>query len=82
MTISDLKLEIFRRIDALEKNRLEELHGVLLNYLNNSSDTSEWDKLPALQKNGILEAIDEINQGNGIPHENIIAKYRSEYLNG
>jgi len=81
MTISDLKLEIFRHIDSLEKNRLEEFRGVLLNYLNTKSDSSEWDKLKEYQKTGILEAIDEINHGNGISHEKIMAKFRARFLN-
>ncbi len=34
MTVSDLKLKIFRQVDSLGKNRLEELSGVLTNFLN------------------------------------------------
>jgi hypothetical protein len=34
MTVSDLKLKLFRQIDSLEKDRLEELYGFLINYIN------------------------------------------------
>ena len=45
MTASDLKLRIFRQIDALEQNKLEELYGVLLNYLNSQKDVADWEML-------------------------------------
>ena len=45
MTGSDLKLKIFRQIDSLERNRLEELYGVLLIFLNEKRDISDWERL-------------------------------------
>ena len=45
MTVSDLKLKIFRQIDSLEKSRLEEFYGLLMNYVNGKKDISDWDKL-------------------------------------
>ena len=52
MTVSDLKLKIFRQIDSLEKNRLEEFYGLLLNYINGKKDISDWEKLTPAQKQG------------------------------
>ena len=52
MTVSDLKLKIFRQIDSLEKNRLEELYGVLTNFMNGQKDTNEKYQL-TLRKIGI-----------------------------
>lgn len=79
MTLSDLKLKIFRQIDALEKNRLEELQGVLVNFINGKKDLDDWQKLTEEQQQGITDAIDEIDSGKGIPHhkvlENILRKY-------
>ena len=80
MTVSDLKLKIFRQIDSLEKNRLEELYGVLINYLNGQQDISDWDKLTKEQKQGIFDAIEEIESGKGIPNEKVMAKIRKKYL--
>jgi len=82
MTTSDLKLKIFRQIDSLEKSRLEELYGILLNYLNEQRDVSDWDGLTGAQKQGIVDAVEEIESGKGIPHENVIAKIREKYSNG
>jgi len=81
MTVSDLKLKIFRQIDSLEKNRLEELYGVLINYINGQKDDSDWNKLTEEQKQGIYDAIEEIESGKGIPNEAVISKVRRKYRN-
>ena len=79
MTVSDLKLKIFRQIDSLEKNRLEEFYGLLLNYINGKKDISDWDKLTLAQKQGLMDAIDQLNSGKGIPHVDVIDKLRKKY---
>jgi len=80
MTVAELKLKIFRQIDSLEKNRLEELYGVLKNFINGKKDIGDWEKLTEEQKQGIIDAIDEIDSGKGIPHEKVMAKIRKNYL--
>jgi hypothetical protein len=79
MTVSDLKLRIFREIDALEKNRLEEFYGLLMNYINGQKDISDWDKLSTNQKKGIFDAIDQIDSGKGIPNDTVLDKFRKKY---
>ena len=79
MTVSDLKLRIFREIDSLEKNRLEEFYGLLMNYINGQKDISDWDKLSSNQQKGILDAIDQIDSGKGIPNNTVIDKFRKKY---
>jgi hypothetical protein len=81
MTVSDLKLKIFRQIDSLEKSRLEEFYGLLLNYVNGKKDVSDWEKLSDAQKIGILNAIDEIDSQKGVTHKVVIDKFRKRYLN-
>ena len=81
MTVSDLKLRIFRQIDSLEKSNLEEFYGVLLNYINGQKDISDWDKLSANQKQGILDAIDQVESGKGIPNKVVLDKFRKKYSN-
>ena len=80
MTVSDLKLRIFRQIDSLERNKLEEFYGILLNYINGQKDISDWDKLSANQKKGILDAVDEIESGKGIPNKTVLNKFRKKYI--
>jgi hypothetical protein len=79
MTVADLKLKIFREVDSLEKSRLEELYGVIINFLNGQKDIGDWDKLTEEQKRGIGEAIDEIDKGAGVSHEKLMAKMRKKF---
>jgi len=79
MTVSDLKLKLFRQIDNLEENKLEEVYGLLINYINGQKDVSEWEKLSENQKNGILNAIDEIESGKSIPNKIVLEKFRKKY---
>jgi hypothetical protein len=82
MTASDLKLKIFRQIDSLEGKRLEELYGVLLNFINDKKDVSDWNSLSDEQKQGIYNAIEEIDAEKGIPNAKIISKIRNKFSNG
>ena len=79
MTVSDLKLRLFRQIDTLEKSKLEEIYGVLINYINGQKDINEWEKLSDNQKHGILNAVKEIESGKGIPNKVILDKFRKKY---
>jgi len=79
MTVSDLKLKIFRQIDSLEKNRLEEFYGLLLNYVNSKKDISDWERLTPLQKQGLMDAIDQMDSGKEISHNDVIDKLRKKY---
>ena len=81
MTISDLKLKIFRQIDSLEKSRLEEFYGLMMNYLNSKRDLNDWEKLSKAQKKGIFDAIDEIESGKGEANKAILGKFRKKYSN-
>ena len=71
--ISELKLKIFRQVETLKKSKLEEFCGVLINFLNNKNEPDGWVLLPDEQKSGIHEAIIEIEEGEGIPNNSIVA---------
>jgi hypothetical protein len=79
MTTSELKLQLFRQIDSLEKSKLEEVYGVVNNYLNGQKEISDWDKLSDNQKHGILQAIEEIAEGKGIQNKAVLDKFRNKY---
>jgi hypothetical protein len=81
MTVSDLKLKIFRQIDSLEKSRLEEFYGLLMNYVNGKKDIYDWDKLSDTQKQGILDAIDELDSKKGVSNKVVIDRFRKKYSN-
>ena len=79
MTTSDIKLRISRQIDSLEKSKLEELYGVVVNFINGQKELTDWDSLTETQKGGIFEAIEELETGKGISHQAIIKKYRKKH---
>ncbi len=81
MTTSELKIKIFRQIDTLEKSKLENLYGALINYFNGEKDITEWDKLSENQKQGLFDAMDEIDAGKKVLSKIVIDKFRKKYSN-
>jgi hypothetical protein len=79
MTVADLKLKIFREVDSLQKSRLEEVYGMLTNYLRGHKDIDDWGQMTEEQKQGIFEAIEDIDKGKGIPHNKVMANIREKY---
>ncbi len=80
MTVAELKLKIFRQVDSLEDNRVEELYGLFLNFINGQKDLKDWEKLTKEQQKGIDDAIEEIESGKGIPHEVVMTTIRNRFL--
>ncbi len=81
MNAAELKLEIFRQVDRLDKSNLEAIYGILMNYINNQYDISEWNSLSDEQQKGIYTAIDELENGRHILNEDVIEKYKKRYSN-
>lgn len=79
MTVSDLKLRLFRQIDTLDKSKPEEIYGVLINFINGQKDISEWEKLSGNQKKRILDTIEELEAGKGNPNKVVLDKFRKKY---
>jgi len=80
MSTSELKLKLFREIDTLEKSKLEQIYGLVLNFINNDNDdTEEWNTLTTTQQKGLLDAIKEMNSSEGIEHKKVMAKYKNKY---
>ena len=78
MDASELKLRIIK-INSLETGKLKEVYGYLQNIIQGEKDLQEWESLSPAQKKGIKEAMDEIDTGKGILHEEVILKYRNKY---
>ena len=80
MNVAEIKLSLFEKIDSLEQNKLKEIYGILVNYINgNIGVEEEWDLLSKNQKNGIFDAIEEIDSGRTLSHDNMISKFRDKY---
>ena len=81
MNIAELKLDLFRKIDSLEKSRLEEAYGILLNYINPKNDYKEWDNLTNTQRDAILFGLKELDEGLGRKNEDVLKDSRNKYPN-
>ncbi len=79
MSIEEIKLQIFRQVDALDAAKLKEFYGIMLNYINSKKDTDEWIGVTSSEKQGIMDAIGELNDGKGIPHEQVIQRLKKKY---
>jgi hypothetical protein len=80
MSTEELKLQIFRQVDTLDRSKLKEFYGVMLNYLNSNIDTAEWIGVSDVEQHGIEEAIKEMNGNNGIANEQVMVKMKNKYI--
>ncbi|MEZ4691777.1 MAG: hypothetical protein R3A12_17105 [Ignavibacteria bacterium] len=81
MKESELKIKIFRHVDSLDRNKLTELYGLMLNYLKANENIEEWNKLTIEERMGIEDAINEIDSDKFILHEKVFKKFRKKYSN-
>ena len=79
MNTAELKLKLFREIDTLEKSKLEQVYGLLFNFIHQENDTEEWNSLSKTQQKGLIDAIDEMNSSEGVDHKSIMKKYKAKY---
>ena len=80
MSTEELKLQILRQVDTLDRSKLKEFYGVMLNYLNSTKDTAELFGISDIEKQGIEEAIIQINEGKGESNEQVLAKMKSKHI--
>lgn len=79
MSTEELKLQIHRQIDALDAPNVKELYGLMVNYINSKKESSEWLGVSEFEQQGIEEAINEMNAGKGISHEQVMSKLKSRH---
>lgn len=80
MSTAELKLKLFREIDTLEKSKLEQIYGLVHNFINKHNDTEEWNTLTSIQRKGLIDAIEEMNSSEGIDHKTVMEKYKNSYV--
>jgi len=79
MKTSEIRSALFKKIDSLNGNQLQEVYGLLLNYINNNKSRDFWVEISEAEKASIKEGIAQLDRGEGIPHNEVIAKYRKKY---
>lgn len=79
MNAAELKIKIFRQVDSMEPSKLEELYGVMLNYINSKRELDDLVGVNEDEIIGIKAAISELDLGKGISHEAVISKFKKKY---
>ena len=82
MSTEEIKLQIFRQVDSFDAAKLKEFYGIMLNFINSERDTDEWIGVSSSEKQGIIDAMEEMNDGKGIPHDQVMARLREKYTHG
>jgi predicted transcriptional regulator len=74
MNTSQIKLELFRKIDMLEESTVMELYNFLVK--KNSRKTDFWEELNTSQKADIEAGLADIAKGNKKDFNKVISKYK------
>ena len=61
MNASEIKLDLFRKIDALKDSRLKEVYRMFINFINSNNENDDWESLTKEQFNNQEER--EIQKG-------------------
>lgn len=81
MNASDIKIDLFRKLDTLKGSRLEEAYGILLNFINSNNEINEWQNLTQEQKDAIMLGINQLDKGQGKDHKSVMSQMRKRYTN-
>jgi len=79
MNIQAVKLDLIRKITLMENEAMIKAINHLLNRKEATSTTDWWDELNQAQRESIQTARQQMAAGKGIPHDEVIAKYRAKY---
>lgn len=77
MNAAELKTDLLRKINELDEHRLVEAYGVLSNFINSGND--EFGKLTPSQQEALQLGINQLDNGLGEKHINVIAEARAKY---
>lgn len=85
MNASEIKIDLFRKLDSLKGKRLEEAYGMLLNFINSKNEIDEWQDLSKEQQEEILLGVEQLDKGQGRSHKDLIRsanqKFRPKFIN-
>ncbi len=72
---AELKLELFRIIDTLPLNRLQQFYQLLTSNSQNQDNSDLWDSLSEWEKQDIEIGIEQLNSGKYKEMKNVLLKY-------
>ncbi|WP_299061308.1 hypothetical protein [uncultured Polaribacter sp.] len=81
MNSAEIKIDLFRKLDSLKGNRLEEAYGVLLNYMNGKKELDDWQNLTPEQQDAIRLGVKQLDKGEGREHKKVMFDIRKRFTN-
>ncbi|MGB0880642.1 MAG: hypothetical protein ACPGTO_08755 [Polaribacter sp.] len=82
MNASEIKIDLFRKIDSLQDSRLKEVYEIFINFINSKNENDEWENLTKEQQTAINLGIEQLNNGEGRKHNDVISDFRNKFVNG
>ena|SRR5882672_5759797 len=79
MKTAEIKLDLHNKIDNVPNEELEDIYGLIMNYLNSKYDIEEFDLLPEYQKRAINKGFEQAESGMGTPLKEINKRLRNKY---
>jgi hypothetical protein len=73
---SEIKLELFRYIDNLTIEKLEQFYNLLIVKHQENESTDFWESLSDWEKNDINAGISDIDNGRFKEIEQVLSKYQ------
>ncbi len=74
MTPSELKLDLFRKLDSLDNVKVRKLYGTLLNLFSENETYEEWESLSNQDQQKILDSEKQYFHGNYKKHSEVMSK--------
>lgn len=81
MTATELKVDLHRIIENLKLDQLNEVSGLIKNYVHGRDEEAEWNSISDIQKEGLLQAKYSIQKNNGTIHTEVMKQFRQKIKN-
>lgn len=79
MNASEIKLNLFRRLDRLDNSRLESVYSKIINLIN--ADNPQKEELSPEIKTALDEALESSKQGRVYTHDDVMQKTIAKFPN-
>jgi predicted Fe-S protein YdhL (DUF1289 family) len=79
MDASELKIELWKKIESLNADKLQSVYVLIMNYLDGAHDSGEWISMHESEKQAILDGIRQIEKGISAEHQMVLNESRKKY---
>ena len=79
MNATNLKIKLIKEIDSLDNKNIDELYGIVMNFINGQVESESWESLTEVQKAGIDSGINQLDQDKGISHNMVMEELKKKY---